>query len=67
MGPQLHCTPAHMVFQMAERVCVCMQEDRERPNRTMEQRLAAYRQECEARMQEEVQRQVHLKPFVLVE
>ena len=25
----------------------------------MEQRLAAYRQECEARLQEEVQRQVH--------
>ena len=44
-----------------------MQEDRERPYRTMEQRLAAYRQECEARLQEEVQRQVHLKSFVLVQ
>ena len=36
-----------------------MQEDRERPYKTMEQRLAAYRQECEARLQEEVHRQVH--------
>lgn len=36
----------------------CVQEDRERPYKTMEQRLATYRQECEARLQEEVQRQV---------
>ena len=36
-----------------------VQEDRERPYKTVEQRLAAYRQECEARLQEEVQRQVH--------
>lgn len=35
-----------------------LQEDRERPYKTMEQRLAAYRQECETRLQEEVQRQV---------
>ncbi|KAL0029933.1 hypothetical protein WJX77_008191 [Trebouxia sp. C0004] len=34
------------------------QEERERPYKSMEQRLAAYRHECEARLQEEVQRQV---------
>ena len=35
-----------------------LQEERERPYRSMEQRLAAYRQECEARLQDEVRRQV---------
>ena len=35
-----------------------VQEERERPYKSMEQRMAAYRQECEARLQEEVQRQV---------
>ncbi|KAL0053187.1 hypothetical protein WJX82_002174 [Trebouxia sp. C0006] len=34
------------------------QEERERPYKSMEQRMAAFRQECEARLQEEVQRQV---------
>ena len=46
------------------------QEDRERPYKTMERRLAAYRQECEARLQEEVQRQVHThlcKPALLAQ
>ncbi len=36
--------------------CV-VQEERERPYKSMEQRMAAYRQECEARLQEEVRRQ----------
>ena len=35
-----------------------MQEERERPYKTMESRLAAYRQECEARLQDELRRQV---------
>ncbi|KAL0036198.1 hypothetical protein WJX79_007778 [Trebouxia sp. C0005] len=35
-----------------------IQEERERPYKSMEQRMAAYRQECETRLQEEVRRQV---------
>jgi len=34
-----------------------VQEERERPYKSMEQRMAAYRQECEARLQQEVHRQ----------
>lgn len=38
---------------------VCeMQEERERPYKNMELRLTAYRQECEARLQRELQLQV---------
>lgn len=33
------------------------QEERERPYKNMEQRLAAYRQECEARLQYELHMQ----------
>lgn len=60
LGVRVHSTSPR-VFHVAESVCV--QEDRERPYKTMEQRLAAYRQECEARLQEEVQRQVYSNPF----
>ena len=37
-----------------------LQEERERPYRSLEQQMAAYRQECETRLQEEVRRQVQL-------
>lgn len=44
-------------WHAAHDVCE-MQEERERPYKNMEHRLTAYRQECEARLQYELQVQV---------
>ena len=63
--PDAHTACLFTTVTAQDGLITLLQEDRERPYKTMEQRLAAYRQECEVRLQEEVQRQVNVTLLTL--